>query len=264
MKMNTKLRPGFRPGFLFGLYQKKLHLSMLQQLEFLSSHHLIVAIDGYAACGKSTLAKAMAKALKYRYIDSGAMYRAVTLYFIEHDIDIRKDLDVKSALDNISIDFAYVKNENHTFLNGKDVEHEIRMQRVNQLVSPVATISEVRRTLVDQQQLMGEKRDLVMDGRDIGTVVFPQADLKLFVTADINIRTERRQKELLSKGIDIGFSEIKNNLAERDQIDMTREDSPLTRAEDAILLDTSELTPEEQLKKAIDILYEKVKAGSLS
>jgi len=220
----------------------------------LSSRNLIIAIDGYAACGKSTLAKALAAALDYRYIDSGAMYRAVTLYFIRKGISTEDHSAVQEAMASIDIDFSRVSGSNHTFLNGEDVEQAIRTPEVNDLVSRVAAITTVRRKLVEQQQKMGRSARLVMDGRDIGTVVFPEADLKLFVTADIDIRTQRRLTELESKGIEVSFDRVKHNLQERDRIDTSRADSPLVQAVDARVLDTTRLTPHEQLQEAIRIL----------
>lgn len=209
---------------------------------------ITIAVDGFAACGKSTLAKALAKELNYIYADSGAMYRAVTLYFLDNNIDIKNKEAVAKALDCIEIHFENVAGENHTFLNGKNVESEIRTMRVSDFVSPVATISMVRRTLVKLQQEMGENGGIAMDGRDIGTVVFKEADLKLFLTASIEERTRRRLEELISKGVsEYTAEEVAANLTKRDRIDSTRADSPLTQADDAIEIDNSLLTPAEQL-----------------
>jgi CMP/dCMP kinase len=217
---------------------------------------IIIAIDGFSSCGKSTLAKALAKKLHYAYVDTGAMYRAVTLYFLDNDVDINDRESVKKALTQIELHFERTPTGNHIFLNGKDIEDEIRTMRVAEMVSPVATISVVRRAMVQQQQLMGRRKGIVMDGRDIGTVVFPDAELKIFLTADTQIRTQRRYDEMLAKGeLNVSFEEVKNNLTERDLIDSNRADSPLRQAEDAILLDNSYLTPEEQLQKVLDLVY---------
>jgi CMP/dCMP kinase len=217
---------------------------------------IIIAIDGFSSCGKSTLAKALAKKLHYAYVDTGAMYRAVTLYFLDNDVDINDREKVKEALTHIEMHFERTPTGNHIFLNGKDIEGEIRTMRVAEMVSPVATISVVRRAMVQQQQLMGKRKGIVMDGRDIGTVVFPDAELKVFLTADTQIRTQRRYDEMTKKGeTGVSFEEVKHNLTERDLIDSNRADSPLRQAEDAILLDNSYLTPEEQLQKVLDLVY---------
>lgn len=241
-----------------------MNLGIFDQMEQLSDHlseyDLIIAIDGHAACGKSTLAKALAAALHYRYIDSGAMYRAVTLYFLRQQISLSEPQAIAEALKEIEIDFKRLNTINHTILNGEDVEQAIRSHKVNQMVSQVAALTSVRKKLVDQQKKMGKDKRLVMDGRDIGTVVFPEADIKLFMLADIDIRTERRRKELESRGIDVPFEVVQNNLLERDRIDSTREDSPLIKAEDAIILDTSGLSPDEQLVKALQIIDRAVHA----
>jgi cytidylate kinase len=219
---------------------------------------ITIAVDGFAACGKSTLAKGLAKELGYVYVDSGAMYRAVTLYVIDHNIDINKAEEIQNALNNIQIGFKNINGNNHTFLNGKDVEKEIREMSVSSLVSPVSAISSVRRFLVHRQKEMGKQKGIVMDGRDIGTVVFPDAELKMFMTASIVVRTERRVLELREKGItDLNYRVIENNLLERDRIDSTRLDSPLTKAEDAIEIDNSNLSVEDQLELALE-LVEKV------
>ncbi|WP_020569367.1 (d)CMP kinase [Neolewinella persica] len=199
-----------------------------------------IAIDGYSACGKSTLAKAMARQLGYRFIDTGAMYRMVTLYFLRENIDIDNAGAVAGALEGLRVDF--VPGSNHALLNGEDVEMEIREPAVSGFVSPVAAISAVRRWVVPQQREMGKTGGIVMDGRDIGTVVFPDADLKLFVTASIDVRTDRRLAEMMAKGVATTRAEVAANLAQRDHIDSTRADSPLRQAEDAILLDNSNLS----------------------
>ena len=215
---------------------------------------IIIAIDGYSSCGKSTLAKALAKELHYTYVDTGAMYRAVTLYFLDNNVDINDHAAVLDALQHIDIDFQRKKTGNHAFLNGKDIEEEIRTMRISEMVSPVSTISDVRRFLVAQQKKMGRRKGVVMDGRDIGTVVFPTAELKIFLTADKNIRTQRRFDELTKKGQVVDFEAIKRNLVERDLIDSNRADSPLRQADDAILIDNSHLTPAEQLQKVLDLV----------
>ncbi|MBI1221271.1 MAG: (d)CMP kinase [Bacteroidetes bacterium] len=217
---------------------------------------IIIAIDGYSSCGKSTLAKALAKQLGYIYIDTGAMYRAVALYFLRNDVPFKPEerdpQAVAEALNRIQISFQLVNGVKTTFLNGENVEDEIRQMFVANHVSKVSTIPEVRRFLVHQQQEMGKGRGVVMDGRDIGTVVFPDAELKLFMTADPDIRTQRRWDELRSRGIKMSREEVKHNLLERDRIDSSREDSPLMQAADAIVIDNSHLSPGEQLKLALD------------
>jgi CMP/dCMP kinase len=214
---------------------------------------IVIAIDGHSSCGKSTLAKALAKALHYAYGDSGAMYRAVTLFCLENGIDYNDPDAIEHALDMISIHFERLDGHNHTFLNGIDVELKIREMRVNEHVSNIAAISMVRKALVRQQKAMGKRKAIVMDGRDIGTVVFPEAELKIFLTADIDVRTSRRHLELAAKHIDAEWTEIRDNLAERDRIDSTRDDSPLQQAPDAILIDNSLLSEEEQLEKVYQL-----------
>lgn len=215
---------------------------------------ITIAVDGYAACGKSTLARALARELGYVYIDSGAMYRAVTLYCLRHKVAWNDAEQIRQALERIRIEFRYAgEGCLHTFLNDEDVEQAIRSLEVSAAVSPVSAISAVRRAMVAQQQALGKQGGMVMDGRDIGTVVFPYAELKLFVTASIEVRTRRRLLELQSKnpGQSFDAETVKQNLLERDRIDSTRADSPLRRAEDAVVLDNSELTPEEQLQWAL-------------
>lgn len=213
----------------------------------------IIAIDGYSSCGKSTFAKSIAKELKYVYIDSGAMYRAVTLYCINNNLVKNGNVDYKgiiASLDNIVISFS--RNEisglSETCLNGEIVETQIRTLEVSQYVSQISTISEVRRKMVRLQREMSKNKGVVMDGRDIGTVVFPDADIKIFMTADTFIRAKRRYKELIEKNIPANFEEVEKNIRERDYIDENREDSPLKKADDAILLDNSHMTVEEQMK----------------
>ncbi len=214
---------------------------------------IIIAIDGFSSCGKSTLAKALAKKLDYLYGDSGAMYRAVTLYFLDNLVNYHEPAEVEAALTHIQIHFERLNGENTTFLNGQNVEKEIRSMRVSEHVSPVSAIPAVRRAMVRQQQRMGEQRGIVMDGRDIGTVVFPDAELKLFLTADPDVRTSRRHLELVGKGIDADWDNIRHNLLERDHIDSTRSDSPLRQAEDALVIDNTLLSETEQLDRALEI-----------
>jgi CMP/dCMP kinase len=219
---------------------------------------IIIAIDGYSSCGKSTLAKALGKELHYAYVDTGAMYRAVTAYFLDNNVEINNHDAVLDALNHIDIHFERTKTGNHVFLNGKDIEEEIRTMRISEMVSPVATLSDVRRFLVAQQQKMGSRKGVVMDGRDIGTVVFPNAELKIFLTAGKTIRTQRRFDELTAKGQVVDFEAIKRNLVERDLIDSNRADSPLRQADDAILIDNSNLTPAEQMQKVLDLVHQKM------
>ena len=221
---------------------------------------IIIAIDGYSACGKSTTAKMVASILNYGYIDTGAMYRAVTLYFLDHYIDITNPKSVAKALSEIEITFhCNPKNgENETFLNGLNVEKVIREMRVSEKVSEVSAIKAVRVSLVAQQQKMGKSKGILMDGRDIGTVVFPDADLKIFMTADFDIRAERRQKELLEKGNLIDLDKVKGNLSKRDQIDTSRKESPLKRAENAVEIDTTHVTFDEQVEQIVNLAQGKM------
>ncbi|MBK8832437.1 MAG: (d)CMP kinase [Saprospiraceae bacterium] len=214
---------------------------------------IIIAIDGYSACGKSTLARALAKRLGYVHIDSGAMYRAVTLYVMRHHIDINDADEMAWALSKISIHLSFEHDQQVTWLNHENVEQAIREPSINEFVSNVSTLSAVRKEMVAQQRRMGLAKGIVMDGRDIGTVVFPEADLKLFIIADIDVRTERRWMELQAKGVNIAPDEVKANLLLRDTIDSTREDSPLKQSVDATVIDTSYLTPKEQLQIALDL-----------
>lgn len=220
---------------------------------------IIVAIDGYSSCGKSTIAKALAKKLNYVYVNTGAMYRAVTLYLLDNQIDYTDVEAVKNALPNIKIHFEFdAEKGNCTFLNGVNVESELRNLRVANAVSPVSTVSAVRREMVRQQQEMGKRKGMVLEGRDIGTVVFPNAELKIFMTSDVDIRTQRRYDELISKGQSVTFEAVKTNLLERDNIDSNREDSPLKQADDAVVLDNSYMTHEEQLTQAVSWANEKM------
>ncbi len=216
-----------------------------------------VAIDGYSACGKSTTAKIVASRLGYVYIDTGAMYRAVTLYFMRNKVDISDINRVYDALDKINITFEQNKDgSSDTFLNGINVESEIRDLEVSSNVSEISALKPVREKLVAWQRSIGDKKGVVMDGRDIGTVVFPEAELKLFMTADIGIRSKRRQIELQRSGKDLSLEDIKDNLLSRDRMDTMREESPLRRAKDAVEIDTSYLTFDEQVQKVIDLAKE--------
>ncbi|MFN3850787.1 MAG: (d)CMP kinase [Spirosomataceae bacterium] len=211
---------------------------------------IIIAVDGYSSCGKSTTAKRVAARLGYAYIDTGAMYRAVTLYFLEHHVTLTNDKEVAKALDNIQIEFRRNPNDgrNETFLNGLNVEDEIRKLYIANQVSEVSAIAAVRHAMVAQQRRMGKSKGVVMDGRDIGTVVFPNAELKVFMTADPLIRASRRQIELMEKGEVLDLEEILENIRKRDHIDTTRKESPLRRADDAVDIDTSFMTLDEQVE----------------
>ncbi|ADQ19129.1 cytidylate kinase [Leadbetterella byssophila DSM 17132] len=213
---------------------------------------IIIAIDGYSSCGKSSTAKGVAKSLGYQYIDTGAMYRAVTLYFIQNHISLTNPKEVDSALDRIEIEFrANSEGKSDTYLNGLNVEEEIRKLYVADKVSDVAAIAAVRHAMVREQQRMGKKKGFVLDGRDIGTVVFPGAELKIFMTADPMVRAQRRQAELLDKGELVDLEEVLENIKKRDIIDTTRDESPLRQADDAHLLDTTFMTLDEQIEKVV-------------
>jgi len=215
-------------------------------------HNFIIAIDGFSSCGKSTVAKALAKKLKFVFIDSGAMYRAVTLYFLREGIDMKDDKAIAEALKNIHIDFIPNVDKTEIHLNDEDISDEIRQMYISDMVSEVSTIKAVRQAMVKQQQKLGRRRNIVMDGRDIGTTVFPDADMKIFMTADPQVRANRRYLELTNKGEQVTIDEIVKNLAHRDHIDSTREESPLRKAEDAIVLDNSYMSQEDQLTFVID------------
>jgi len=214
---------------------------------------IIITIDGWSSCGKSTLAKQLAKELGYIYVDSGAMYRAITLYFLRNHIDWTDAAEVKKALKDISLEFEHnaKSGQSEMYLNGENVEYVIRDLVVAEKVSEVAAIKEVRKFAVAQQQKMGKGKGIIMDGRDIGTVVFPHAELKIFMTADNAVRVERRFQELFEKNPNITLDEVKANLEMRDYIDSHRDVSPLRQAEDAILLDNTNLTEKEQFQKAL-------------
>jgi len=223
----------------------------------MSAHKIIIAIDGYSSCGKSTLAKELAVLLGYNYIDSGAMYRAITLYFLRNQVNFADHSAVLDAIASINLSFVFNEHKlsSDMYLNDEDVEPYIRDMIVSEKVSEVAALKEVRSFAVAQQKRMGRKKGIVMDGRDIGTAVFPDAELKIFMTADPEVRVMRRFKELYATNPQITIDEIRHNLELRDYIDSTREESPLHKAPDAILLDNSNLTREEQL----DIVLEWVK-----
>lgn len=220
---------------------------------------IVIAIDGYSACGKSTTAKEVAKILGYRYIDSGAMYRAVTLYFLDHHVALTNPREIHRALQQINISFKInAKGVTETFLNGLSVEEEIRQLRVSEQVSPVSAIKEVREAMVAQQRKLGKERGIVMDGRDIGTVVFPQAELKLFMTADMMVRAFRRQQEWLAQDRLVDLDEVIENIKKRDHIDTTRAESPLRQAEDAIVIDTTHITIDEQVDEVVRLAFSKI------
>lgn len=220
--------------------------------------NFVIAIDGFSSCGKSTVAKALAKELNFVFIDSGAMYRAVTLYVQQNNIDINDEHAISTALENIHIDFVPNPEKTQILLNGVDVSDAIRTMEVSEYVSEVSAVKAVRTAMVKQQQTLGKKRNIVMDGRDIGTTVFPNADLKIFMTASPQVRAERRFAELSAKGEQLTMEEVKENLAHRDHIDSTREESPLRQAEDAIVLDNSELNQVEQLGFVIQLVQDKM------
>lgn len=222
---------------------------------------IIITLDGFSSCGKSTLARQLANELNYVFIDSGAMYRAITLHFLRQHVDWQNESEVKRALKTVSLEFQYnpVTGNSDMFLNDENVEALIRDMLVSENVSAVSALKDVREFAVAQQQQMGMKKGIVMDGRDIGTTVFPEAELKIFVTADPAIRVERRFKELFAKNPNITVEEVKNNLEMRDYIDSNREFSPLRQAGDAVVLDNSNLTREEQLAIALGWAKEKMR-----
>lgn len=222
-----------------------------------SQKKLTIAIDGYSSCGKSTLARQLADCLSYIYIDSGAMYRAITLYFLNHKIDISDIKEVNDALKNIHIEIDHDNTgTSSTYLNKENVSREIRTMRVSSLVSEVAAIPDIRKFLVEQQRAMNKNDGIVMDGRDIGTVVFPDADIKFFIEADFDVRVDRRYRELQKKSINIKRGEVEENLLHRDYIDSTREVNPLKKAEDAVVVDNTGLNINEQLKLCLNLIQE--------
>jgi cytidylate kinase len=220
---------------------------------------IIIAIDGYSACGKSTTAKEVAKELGYRYIDSGAMYRAVTLYFLDHLVTPTNPCEVSKALFDIHLAFQVnAKGISELFMNGVNVEKAIRKMRVSENVSQVSVVKEVRDAMVAIQRKLGKDKGIVMDGRDIGSVVFPDAELKLFLTADIQVRAYRRQRELLERDELVEIDAIIENLKKRDLIDSTRKESPLVKATDAYVIDTTHITIEEQVDEVIRFTLSKI------
>jgi CMP/dCMP kinase len=229
-----------------------------------SNKKIIIAIDGHSSCGKSTVAKEIARHLNYIFIDTGAMYRAVTLYCLRNNLIVNGKVDIPALRENLSkIKVAFRFNpqtqHNDIWLNGENVEQEIRLLEVSQNVSPVAAVAEVRHLLVALQQEMGKSKGIVMDGRDIGTVVFPDAELKIFMTAQPDVRAKRRFDELTAKGEKVSFDEIKANIIERDRYDETRDESPLRKADDAIVLDNSFMTRSEQLEWVLCHIGENLK-----
>ena len=221
-----------------------------------------MTIDGLSSCGKSTLARQLSKKLGYIFVDSGAMYRAITVYFLRNNIDFKNEKEIKEAIDNISIDFVVnpKTEQSEIFLNEENVDYIIRDLVVAEKVSDVAAIKEVREFAVAAQQKLGKEKGLVMDGRDIGTTVFPHAEVKFFMIADEAVRVERRYAEMSAKNPNITLEEVKNNIAMRDYIDSNREFSPLRKAADAIELDNTNLSEEEQLKLALKVIKEKTKS----
>lgn len=230
------------------------------------SRKIIVAIDGFSSCGKSTLAKDLARELSYIYVDTGAMYRAVTLYCLQNGLinDGQVDVDgLKAAMKDIEVGFRFDPkwNGNVTTLNGEDVEEEIRSMAVSGFVSPVSALKFVREAMVDIQRSLGTERGIVMDGRDIGTVVFPDAELKIYLIASPDIRAQRRYDELKAKGQDVSYADILENVTGRDYYDMNRKESPLRKADDAIELDNSHINQEQQLQKVLILAKEIIKNG---
>ncbi len=221
---------------------------------------IIIAIDGYSACGKSTTAKLVASKLGYSYIDTGAMYRATALYFHENYINLTNPSGILKAIDNIHISFHFNEKtgKSETYLNGLNVEDEIRKMYVSNMVSEVSAIPEIRRHMVALQRKMGKKKSVVMDGRDIGTQVFPEAELKIFMTADMEVRAARRQQELLAKKQVVDMDDIIENLSKRDLIDTTRDEGPLRKAEDAYIVDTTHITLDEQTDYILSLATSKI------
>lgn len=213
---------------------------------------IVIAVDGYSACGKSTTAKEVARILGYKYIDTGAMYRAVTHFFLEHHVALSNPKEISRALEKISIAFKVTaKGTSETFLNGLNVEKEIRRMKVSENVSEVSAVRDVRKAMVEQQRKMGKDKGVVMDGRDIGTVVFPDAELKVFMTADIMTRAFRRQRELLQEDRLVDLDAVIENINKRDKLDTTRQESPLRKADNAIEIDTTHITIDEQVDSVV-------------
>ena len=218
---------------------------------------IIIAIDGHSGCGKSSTAKELAKHFKYKYLDSGAMYRAVTLFFLRNKVDINDIKKVRDSLDKISIDFVVKFGIQKIFLNGKCVEDLIRKENISKKVSVVSAIPEVRKFLVNIQKKMGLNKKIVVEGRDITTVVFPDAEIKVFMTASLNVRARRRYEEMKISNPDITLDQVSDNLKDRDEKDSSREDSPLLKVDDAYYVDTSFLKLDDQIKKIKTLVYEK-------
>ncbi|MBB4120069.1 cytidylate kinase [Mesonia hippocampi] len=224
---------------------------------------IIIAIDGFSSTGKSTIAKKLANKLEYVYIDTGAMYRGITLFAMDKGLIVDSEIDKVALLEKLPEIFIYFKHNSstgvaHIYLNDVDVSKKIRSLEVSNYVSLIAAIPEVRKKLVEQQQVFGKEKALVMDGRDIGTVVFPNAELKIFMTASANVRAVRRYKELIEGGDSVSYEEVLENIEKRDLIDTTRADSPLIKAEDAVVIDNSELTIEEQLDYILELVKNKI------
>jgi cytidylate kinase len=213
---------------------------------------IVIAIDGYSSCGKSTVAKALAHKLNFVYVDSGAMYRAVTYYFMENNIDLENPQEIEEALSNIHIDLQNGGANSIVLLNHVDISKEIREMRISERVSEFSSIKAIRKALVKQQQAMALRSSIIMDGRDIGTVVFPHAQVKILITADPKVRADRRYKELKAAGQNVSLEEVFENIAHRDFQDTTRKESPLKRAKDAIILDNTNLNQREQLNFVIN------------
>ena len=218
---------------------------------------IIIAIDGHSGCGKSTTSRLLAKNLNFKYLDSGAMYRAVTLYFVNKGVSQNDTKKIKDELNNIIIDFKYVEDNQHIFLNDQDVENEIRSDEISNQVSLFSSNSSIRKFLVNKQKTFGINKNIVVEGRDITTVVFPDAEIKVFMTADIQVRAKRRFNEMKSKNPDITYSDVIKNLEDRDIQDSTRKDSPLMVADDAFVLDTSDLEINDQVDKIINFISNK-------
>ncbi|SDG75366.1 (d)CMP kinase [Psychroflexus sediminis] len=226
---------------------------------------IVIAIDGHSSTGKSTVAKKLAKELKYKYVDTGAMYRAVTLFAMRNNWLQNGEVNESKLVENLSsieINFEYnpEAGTNDVILNGENVEDEIRAMEVSENVSSVAKIDEVRKKLVQIQKQLGDDKGVVMDGRDIGTVVFPEAELKIFMTASADIRAQRRYKELKEKGEDLTFEEVLKNVRHRDEVDSNRENSPLVKAKDAIKIDNSHMSQEEQFETILNLAKERIEA----
>ena len=218
---------------------------------------IIIAIDGHSGCGKSTTSRLLAKNLNFKYLDSGAMYRAVTLYFVNKGVSQNDTKKIKDELNNIIIDFKYVEDNQHIFLNDQDVENEIRSDEISNQVSLFSSNSSIRKFLVNKQKTFGINKNIVVEGRDITTVVFPDAEIKVFMTADIQVRAKRRFNEMKSKNPDITYSDVIKNLEDRDIQDSTRKDSPLMVADDAFILNTSDLEINDQVDKIINFISNK-------